>query len=75
LKPNSQIGPPATTSSVGYAQLLKTLCLKDAGAVQQEGVTHPGIPGYEATLHVFHAENPKTVYEAVLSKLTESLKV
>lgn len=49
--------------------------LQDAGAVQQEGVMHPGIPGYEATLHVFHAENPKTVYEAVLSKLSECLTV
>lgn len=49
--------------------------LQEAGTVQQDGIDHPGIPGYEATLHVFHAENPKTVYEAVLSRLSESLRV
>ena len=32
LKPNSQIGPPATMSSVGYAPLLKTLCLAIASS-------------------------------------------
>jgi hypothetical protein len=49
--------------------------LQDAGAVRQDGVDHPGVPGYESTMSVFHAETPKTVYEAVLSKLTELLKV
>jgi hypothetical protein len=47
--------------------------LQEAGTVQHDGVDHPGILGYEATLHVFHAQNPKTVYEAVLSKLSEVL--
>jgi hypothetical protein len=28
LKPSSQIGPPAATSSADYAQLLKTLCFR-----------------------------------------------
>jgi hypothetical protein len=56
-----------------YNDLMVTL-FQDAGAVQQHGVTHAGIPGYEATLSVFHAEDPKGVFEAVLSKFKESLE-